>query len=139
MALTTLDLNKKLLKYSQFAGVFAINQLPRNLPIKPFGIVINLDPSWKTGSHWTALYVPTHGSAIYFDSFGLRPNEDIILFIERNCKHGFNFNRSVYQGDLSIKCGYFCISFLISCFEKLRFPFEKCQTDFNEFLINKLY
>lgn len=139
MALTTLDINKKLNNYTDFLGVFAIDCLPRNLPKKPFGMVINLDPSWKAGSHWTALYLPEFGSAMYFDSFGLRPPESIILFVERNCKHGLKYNRSVYQGDLSIKCGIFCIAFLESCFGKTKFSFEKCQTSFNEYLINKLY
>uniref|UniRef100_A0A158P5G0 Ubiquitin-like protease family profile domain-containing protein n=1 Tax=Tetranychus urticae TaxID=32264 RepID=A0A158P5G0_TETUR len=77
MALTTLDIQNQLVKYKNFKGVYAIDKLPLTLFPKPFGIVINLDPSWKSGSHWTAVFIPIYGSGIYFDSYGQQPPEMI--------------------------------------------------------------
>lgn len=140
MALSTLDIQKHLSKYSNFKGVYAIDKLPLTLLPKPFGIVINLDPSWQSGSHWTAAYVPEYGNGIYFDSYGLRPPENMKTFLERNCKkYGYTYNIAVFQGDLSIKCGYFCISFLTSCFTNSTLPFIKCKTQMNENIINEIY
>ena len=140
MALTAKDIEKYLKKYSQFKGVYAIDKLPLTLLHKPFGIVMNLDPSWKTGSHWTALYIPELGQGIYFDSYGRQPPANVVNFLERNCKnYGYEYNKAVYQGDLSIKCGYFCINFLQSFFTQTKLPILKCKTVFNENLLKKLY
>ena len=139
MALSTIDIENYLRRYSEFKGVFANDQLPFALWEKPFGIVINLDPSWKYGSHWVAVFAPTYGPGLYFDTFGTEPQNSILSFIERNCKNGYKFNHSIYQGDLSIKCGHYCILFLESCFTKINFPLIKCNTKLNEFIINNIY
>jgi hypothetical protein len=40
------------------------------------GMVINLDESWKSGSHWVALYANLDKDQIYyFDSFGKKPSK----------------------------------------------------------------
>lgn len=140
MALTTNDIEKYLHKYPDFKGVYAIDKLPLTLLQKPFGIVMNLDPSWKSGSHWTAIYVPKYGPGLYFDSYGKQPAGNIVSFLERNCKYyGYEYNKQVFQGDLSIKCGYFCISFLKSCFNNSKLPFKQCKIIFNEKILNKIY
>ena len=36
-------------------------------------IVFNLDPSYKPGSHWVAVYIDRNGLPEYFDFFG-RPS-----------------------------------------------------------------
>lgn len=140
MALTTLDIERKLGKYHQFAGVYSIDKLPFWLVYKPCGFVVNLDPSWKPGSHWVAIFMQEIGPVIYFDSFGLSPPQLIITFIERNCKkYGYQYNRNVYQGNLSIKCGHFCIFFLESCFNNMNFSLLKCRTNTNEKILNGFY
>lgn len=140
MALTTLHIQNYLNKYGQFKGVYAIDDLPHEIYTKPFGIVINLDPSWKPGSHWTAIFCPSYGPVIYFDSFGLSPPENIKTYMERNSQRcGYVYNHGVYQGDLSIKCGYFCLLFLESCFANENFPLKKCKQHINEHKINKFY
>ena len=140
MALTTLDIERKLAKFKQFEGVYPIDKIPFYLLPKPFGIVINLDPSWKPGSHWVAIYMPQIGPAFYFDSFGLRPPDLITTFLERNSrKYGYKYNRNVYQGDLSIKCGLFCVLFLRSCFKNHDIPLIKCKTTINEIILNEFY
>jgi hypothetical protein len=140
MALTTIDIENYLRKYSQFRGVFAIDRLPFEILPKPFGIVVNLDPSWQSGSHWVAVYAPETGPLIYFDSFGLVPPENLLTFLERNTKsHGYELNKSIFQGELSIKCGHYCLLFLESCFLNYKLPLFKCKTDVNENIIKNIY
>lgn len=140
MALTSLDMQNYLARYKSFKGVYAMDAIPLTLLSKPFGIIINLDPSWKSGSHWTAVYVSEYGNGVYFDSYGQPPPGNVKTFLERNCKnYGYEWNIAVFQGDLSIKCGYFCITFLKSCFTGLDFPFMKCKTNYNENIIKKIY
>lgn len=140
MALSTIDIDNHLKRFSEFKGVFAIDKLPFELFEKPFGIVINLDPSWKPGSHWTALFVSEYGHGEYFDSFGTAPPDAITCFLERNCKNdSFSYNQNIFQGDLSIKCGYYCILFLESHFNNLNFPLIKCKPQVNDYILNKFY
>lgn len=140
MALTTKDIKTYLDKYSSFKGVYAIDKIPIALLPKPIGIVVNLDPSWKSGSHWTAVYIPEFGQGIYFDSYGKRPPEVIVTFLERNCKlYGYEYNKAIFQGDLSVRCGYFCITFLKSCFLGTNLPLLECKTSQNENLLKKIY
>ena len=56
-----------------FVGVFPSDQLPEPTKQKPFGMVVNLDPSTKPGSHWVAIYVSEFNVSEYFDSYGFPP------------------------------------------------------------------
>jgi len=48
------------------------------------GMVINLDESWKSGSHWVALYANLDKNQIYyFDSFGKKPYKRTKKFINK--------------------------------------------------------
>jgi hypothetical protein len=48
------------------------------------GMVINLDESWKSGSHWVALYTNLDKDQIYyFDSFGKKPYKRTKKFINK--------------------------------------------------------
>ncbi len=112
MALKTNDIYKHMKKDMFFGGVGPIDCLPTSLIIKPRSYIINLDESYKPGSHWVAVYFPVNGPAYYFDSFGRYPPDRIINFMERNSKYGWTFNIKKLQGDLSQLCGYYCIVFL---------------------------
>lgn len=79
--LTTIDLIKKLRKFRHFGGVFPYDKLPLIIN-KPKSIVINLDPSYKDGSHWVGVNFDKYGRAFYFDSFGRPPQGNILTFIE---------------------------------------------------------
>jgi hypothetical protein len=51
------------------------------------GMVINLDESWKSGSHWVALYANLKENQIYyFDSFGKKPSQRTRKFINKILK-----------------------------------------------------
>jgi hypothetical protein len=80
------------------------------------GIVFNLDPHFKEGSHWMALYINIPQKRCYFfDSYGMRPPRQIYKFMqwlsiqEPNIQLGWNgrrFQRS--EGE----CGMYCLYFL---------------------------
>ena len=56
--------------------------------IDKFGMVINLDPHDKPGSHWVALYVNFEKKQIYFfDSVGKKPRKKIKKFINKITKY----------------------------------------------------
>lgn len=55
--------------------------------ITRIGMVINLDESWKSGSHWVALYADLDKYQIYYyDSYGIRPKLRIRKFIKKISK-----------------------------------------------------
>ena len=62
-------------------GVYALDEI---VHIKqksfPSAYVFNLDPSYKPGSHWVAVYIDRKGRPEYFDSFGPLPQEKSMTF-----------------------------------------------------------
>uniref|UniRef100_A0A6C0JG35 Uncharacterized protein n=1 Tax=viral metagenome TaxID=1070528 RepID=A0A6C0JG35_9ZZZZ len=49
-----------------------------------FGVVFNLDPHYKSGSHWTSLYANFRtGGIYYFDSYANQPPEEVMILMER--------------------------------------------------------
>jgi hypothetical protein len=93
------------------------------------GVVYNLDPHNKPGSHWVALYSDFRKKTIfYFDSVGLPPPQPILSFINKlqnsiqeYYKIVFNINVNVnvltnktkFQYGSS-ECGVFSMYFIIS-------------------------
>ena len=50
----------------------------KNKDKNKIGIVFNLDPHTKSGSHWTAMYVDMKkGGIYYFDSYGIEPPKEV--------------------------------------------------------------
>lgn len=48
------------------------------------GVIYNLDPHYKSGSHWTALFADLDkGGIYYFDSYGIEPPNEVKVFMER--------------------------------------------------------
>ncbi len=81
------------------------------------GMVFNLDPHFKDGSHWVALYidVKTPG-CYYFDSYGMRPPKQIKLLMEtmwsqdKRCKLAYNGRQFQYSKS---ECGMYSMFFII--------------------------
>ena len=90
----------------------------RNLPkIEDSAYVINRDKCKSIGTHSIALFVNGDNKsafydAIYFDSFGVKhiPNKIHVFMGKKN----FITNTYGIQTCNSIRCRYFCITFLIS-------------------------
>jgi len=88
-----------------------------------FGIIFNLDPHDKEGSHWVALYFDTEKNLIYFsDSYGIRPEDHICKLIRRIVRYCLSknkvkhvvadHNKTRFQHKNS-ECGMYSLNFII--------------------------
>ena len=99
-----------------FKGVFPIDLIPnlysKKYRDKTISLVVNLDPHYKSGSHFVAFY-KTKTNIVYFDSFGKDPNSELDEYLQK-----FNLpveiSKLKIQSNLSNFCGYFCIGFILS-------------------------
>ena len=72
-----------------FRGVYAIDEIKLIKTVSyPSSFVINLDPSYKPGSHWVAVYFDKNGVGEYFDSFAGYPPHEIVHFLRSMQKDG---------------------------------------------------
>jgi hypothetical protein len=92
------------------------------------GIIYNLDPHFKDGSHWVANFIdiPKH-RCYYFDSYGIKPPEQVERFMkwlttqDSKMKLAYNARRFQYKGS---ECGMYCLYFIIRMLKGDRFrPF----------------
>jgi hypothetical protein len=121
-------------KAKGFKGVYAIDEINK-IPISDkMGVVLNLDPSNKPGSHWVALYIDSKGdrSVEYYDSFGRDPPaslmKDLKQMIDKinpNVYLKFKINKIKQQSVSSDNCGFFAMQFLIDRFNGK--PFKECS------------
>ena len=84
---------------------------------KAIGIVYNLDPHYKSGSHWVANYIDLERSrCYYFDSYGMAPPKQVATFMKWLTTHDpkmkleYNARRHQYK---NTECGVYCIYFII--------------------------
>lgn len=81
------------------------------------GIVYNLDPHFKDGSHWVATFIdiPKH-RCYYFDSYGMAPPKQISRFMkwltlqDSKMKLAYNARRFQFRGS---ECGIYSVYFII--------------------------
>jgi len=81
------------------------------------GVVFNLDPHDKPGSHWVAAYINIpKKSAYYYDSYGYKPEKEIAAFLTRiqdqGCAHVY-YNDIRHQRSES-ECGTYCMYVLLN-------------------------
>lgn len=130
-----------------FTGVFACNQLPRGNFKKPSLNIANTQPSWMTGLHWIALYIPKSGKIEYFDSFasGKTKNRYFTKFIKKNSNYAkCIINTHKLQGDFSSVCGYYCCMYAywrckgksLSNFINM---FSKSDVNRNDFKVKQMF
>ena len=93
--------------------------------INKVGIVFNLDPSWKGGSHWVAMFIDlTMKNMYYWDSYGESPPNEVNDLAnrlkedgkKRNMNFTFHIN-SVRHQYKNTECGVYCIWFIVSLLE----------------------
>lgn len=95
------------------------NQIKRKDSI---GIIFNLDPHYKDGSHWVSLYLDLKDGVIYyFDSVGKQPHQDIERFIsdvqEQARVLGTNYDvvkNNIQHQQRDGQCGMYSIFFILS-------------------------
>ena len=85
-------------------------------PTEGIGIVYNLDPHYKSGSHWVANYIDLkRNTCHYFDSYGQPPPPQIATFMkwlatqDPNMRLHYNSKRLQYKNS---ECGVYCLMFL---------------------------
>ena len=101
--------------------------------IRGIGMIFNLDPHFKGGSHWVGLYINIQNieapCVSYFDSYGYKTPQLIARLMHsfklqiNTCKLGFNARRFQY-GDS--ECGMFSIYFIICMIHGIPFK-EFCK------------
>ena len=75
-----------------------------NKGIRKIGIVFNLDPHYKSGSHWVALYMDFKSAGIYyFDSYAEKPPKEVVDLMNRLQKMGNEliFNKKISHEDIN--------------------------------------
>lgn len=86
------------------------------------GIIFNLDPHYKSGSHWVALFINTKDKCIYyFDSYGDKIPTGIMKFVKKiqnqssniGPEYEFKQNKKRHQYSNS-ECGMFSLHFIRS-------------------------
>ena len=84
---------------------------------KSIGVIYNLDPHFKDGSHWVANYIdiPKH-KCYYFDSYGYEPPKQIATFMKwlttQDPKMKLMYNARRFQ-QLGSECGMYSLYFII--------------------------
>jgi hypothetical protein len=84
---------------------------------KKIGIIYNLDPHFKSGSHWVAAYIDIPGhKCYYFDSYGLAPPKQIATFMKwlttQDPKMKLQYNARRFQFK-NTECGVYSIYFIL--------------------------
>jgi len=81
------------------------------------GIVYNLDPHFKGGSHWVATYIDIkHHRCLYFDSYGMKPPPQIARFMQWLTTHDSKMTLTYNSKRIQFKnteCGMYSIYFII--------------------------
>lgn len=104
--------NSLLKDIKSFKGTFPRDMLPRPKTF-PFSAVCNLDTSTESGSHWVALYIGKDGIGYYMDSYGRPPiTDDILTFLDTNCRNGWAYSPLILQSIDSSVCGYYAVLFI---------------------------
>lgn len=108
-----------------FKGVFPIDLIPnlysKKYRDKTISLVVNLDPHYKSGSHFVAFY-KTKTNIVYFDSFGREPNLELQKYLQ-NFNLPIVISKSKIQSLLSNFCGFFCVGFILS--QEIGFDLKK--------------
>lgn len=102
------------------------------------GIIFNLDPHDKPGSHWVCAYLDLlGGNAYYYDSYGYPPCPEIRRLLRRCRDQGC---RNIYWNDIrhqrkSIECGTYCMYIIISLLKGKSFA-ELCRNRVDDDTMN---
>ncbi len=102
------------------------------------GIVFNLDPHDKPGSHWVCAYLDLlAGAAYYYDSYGMEPCAEIKRLLRRCRDQGCS---RIYWNDIrhqrrDSECGTYCMYVIISLLKGVPFA-ELCKHRIDDATMN---
>ena len=109
-----------------FLGIYPIDMIPSLIKVGSI-VVVNLDPSFKRGSHWVVLYLRDKNMVEHFDSLGKKPKNEILSCLFYNNQKCI-YNTERIQDYNTNTCGLFCLFYsfyacrlcnmknIISCF-----------------------
>lgn len=122
--------------YRETCDLTLINEYKKG--IRGIGMIFNLDPHYKSGSHWVALYINLHNikrpHISYFDSYGYKTPPLIARLMRsfklqiNTCELGFNARRFQYSNS---ECGMFSIYFIICMISGIAFK-DFCKDSIND-------
>lgn len=139
--------------YEYSVGQCIVNELC-NLKIKNLlknkiervGIIYNLDPHDKPGSHWVAMYMDLNKKKVYyFDSYGTQPPDEVKKLVDRIIEQGrelgmeieYDYNTTRHQYENS-ECGVYSMYFITQLLEgKKTFDGIEKSTLKDEFINSK--
>jgi len=101
------------------------------IPPDKHGIIINLQPSSMSGSHWVAAY-RSGNTLLYCDSFGGPPLQGVIDSCRKQKVH-LVFSRTDQQRWNSTSCGYWSLFFLFVLSQGTGTAMQNFQTFHNQF------
>jgi len=107
---------------------------------KSIGIVYNLDPHYKSGSHWVANYVDmANHVCYYFDSYGMEPPPQVATFMKwlttQDPKMKLQYNKRKLQNS-NTECGMYCIYVITRLLEGDQFLDITRRKPKDEFMID---
>ena len=105
-------------------------------------IVINLDDSDGSGTHWLAL-IKKNNQLFYYDPFGVEHiDPEILNFIKKHKNNKAFLSKEQNQNITSVKCGYYCLACINSIIGKADMSFQDYMdvlhdepSKFNEYII----
>ena len=108
----------------QFAGVFAIDTLPKSLKLRKF-CICNTDVSSGIGKHWFVLLRSSKTTLECFDSLGITAEKTLVLkkYCELKGISEIVYNETQFQDNLSNTCGLFVIYFIFERMHNLDMTF----------------
>jgi hypothetical protein len=134
--LTNYDLENLCQYYNvPLVGCFMKNELPKKYTKGNY--IINLESAPSGGSHWTSCIVQDK-NAMYCDSFGGPPVEEMVDMIRSKKGTHLGYNNVVVQNMSSKNCGYYSLCFLLYV-TKSPLPLYKAANEYiNHFVGNTL-
>ncbi len=96
---------------------------------RKLGVVFNLDPHDKPGSHWVAMYSDINQKGIYyFDSYGVEPPNEVVVLMKRiqTQAKGMGINMSIQHNTVrhqykNSECGVYCLFFITELLDGKKF------------------
>ena len=100
----------------KFCGVFPSDKLPQTIDRYPCGLVVNIDPSTKPGTHWIGIFLTSPQNGEWFDSYGKPPEFYGAVFTEfmNNHCNEWEFQKYSCTFDILNEGEGFCVHACIS-------------------------
>jgi len=123
------ELEQMLNKYKNFMGLCARDEIPELLRGRygKFGFIYHTKNEDHSQKHWRAIYIDTNdgGEISHYCSYG-DIEDDILKYLKDYAKDTplklkLKINRNAEQLDRSLRCGLFCVNYLMKRFEGKNF------------------